>query len=60
MGTIYHGTADEIVPISEALALAIAAGDETTFAEIPNGEHNDIPMSLLRTQLKELLPLNLN
>ena len=58
--TIYHGTADEIVPISEARALASAAGDEATFVEISNGEHNDIPMSLLRAQLKELLPLNQN
>ena len=58
--TIYHGTADEIVPISEARALASAAGEDATFVEIPNGEHNDIPMSLLRAQLKDQLRLNLN
>lgn len=56
--TIYHGTNDEIVPISEARALANAGGDDATFVEILSGEHNDIPMSLLRAQLKELLPLN--
>lgn len=39
----------------KARALASAAGDNATFVEIPMGEHNDIPMSLLRTQLRELL-----
>lgn len=58
--TIYHGTADEIVPISEARALASAAGEDATFVEIFNGEHNDIPMSLLRAQFKDQLRLNLN
>ena len=54
--TIYHGTADEIVPISEARDLAEANRDHATFVEIANGEHNDIPMNLLLSRLKELLP----
>ena len=56
--TIYHGTADEIVPISEARDLAEANRDHATFVEIANGEHNDIPMNLLLSRLKELRPLN--
>lgn len=50
--TILHGTDDDMIPISEARALA-AASTHATFIEIPGAGHNDVPMRQLQTQLQK-------
>lgn len=50
--TILHGSDDDMVPISEARALA-AACSHATFIEIPGAGHNDVPMDQLQSLLKE-------
>lgn len=50
--TILHGSNDEMVPVSEARALAAAAGSHATFTEIPCAGHNDVPMNQLRSILQ--------
>lgn len=51
--TVFHGTADEIVPVSQGRRLAGAAVDGT-FVEVPDGTHNDIPPMLLRERFAAL------
>ncbi|HQZ68075.1 MAG TPA: alpha/beta hydrolase [Planctomycetaceae bacterium] len=51
---ILHGSEDDMVPLSEARALA-AANAHAQFTEIPGAGHNDIPIPQLRTLLKKLL-----
>jgi pimeloyl-ACP methyl ester carboxylesterase len=51
---IFHGTSDKLIPIEEARALAFASGDISRLTEIPGGEHNDIPMHLLRKELRRI------
>ncbi len=51
--TIFHGTADEFVPVDQARALADARSG-AVFIEIPGGTHNDIPITLLRDTLHNL------
>ncbi len=51
--TILHGSEDDMVPLSEARALATASA-HAQFTEIPGAGHNDIPMPQLRTLLKKL------
>jgi pimeloyl-ACP methyl ester carboxylesterase len=51
---IFHGTSDKLIPMEEARALAIASGDTSRLTEIPGGEHNDIPMQLLRQELRRI------
>ena len=51
---IFHGTSDKLIPIEEARALAFASGDISRLTEIPGGEHNDIPMHLLRQELRRI------
>lgn len=48
---IFHGTSDKLIPISEARSLAFASGDPSRLTEIADGEHNEIPMHLLRRDL---------
>lgn len=48
---IFHGTSDKLIPIAEAQLLAFASGDASRLTEISGGEHNDIPMHLLRQEL---------
>ena len=51
---IFHGTSDKLIPIEEARLLAFASGDTSRLTEIPDGEHNDIPMHLLRKELRRI------
>jgi pimeloyl-ACP methyl ester carboxylesterase len=51
---IFHGTSDKLIPIAEARCLAFASGDISRLTEIPGGEHNDIPMHLLRQELRRI------
>jgi len=51
--TIFHGTADEFVPVHQGRTLASAAAD-ARFVEIPGGQHNDIPLQRLRAELEQL------
>ena len=51
---IFHGTSDKLIPIEEARLLAFASGDTSRLTEIPDGEHNDIPMHLLRQELRRI------
>ena len=51
---IFHGTSDKLIPIAEARSLAFACGDTSRLTEIPDGEHNDIPMHLLRQELRRI------
>jgi pimeloyl-ACP methyl ester carboxylesterase len=43
---VVHGTADDIIPVSQPRRLAAAVGDKTDFVyiEIPGGDH-DSPLS---------------
>lgn len=50
--TILHGTDDDMIPISEARALA-AASSHATFVEIPGAGHNDVPKPQLQTLLQK-------
>ena len=50
---VFHGTADDMVPVSQGRALAQAA-ENARFIEIPGGVHNEIPMMHLRKELDEL------
>ena len=51
---IFHGTSDRLIPLEEARLLAFASGDISRLTEIPGGEHNDIPMHLLRQELRRI------
>ena len=51
---IFHGTSDKLIPIEEARLLAFASGDTSRLTEISGGEHNDIPMHLLRQELRRI------
>ena len=51
--TVFHGTADEMIPIAHGRSLTTAARD-ATFVEIPEGVHNEIPMMQLRSELGRL------
>ena len=50
--TIFHGSADSMVPIGHARRLAEAGGTRVTFHEIEGAEHNHLPHSQLRMTLK--------
>lgn len=58
---MFHGTADQIVPIEEGRELFTAApqcsteGCEKTFVEIHGAGHNDIPVNRLRDHVFQLL-----
>ncbi len=49
--TVLHGAEDEMVPVSEARALA-AASAHATFLEIPGAGHNDVPSQALKKLLE--------
>ncbi|MFN0055174.1 MAG: alpha/beta hydrolase [Planctomycetales bacterium] len=48
--TIFHGTDDDLVPVSHGRTLARLAR-QSHFVEIPHGTHNNIPMGQLRAAL---------
>ena len=50
---LFHGTADDIVPLSQGKLLATHSGN-ARLIEIPGGNHNSIPMGLFLTELKEI------
>jgi len=50
---VFHGTADETVPVAHGRELSAAAVD-ARFFEIPGAGHNNIPMHRLGTELKKL------
>ena len=51
--TLFHGTADEIVPIAQS---QILAGKSTLarLIEIPHATHNNVPFTLLRAELESV------
>ncbi|MCR9202698.1 MAG: alpha/beta hydrolase [Planctomycetaceae bacterium] len=49
---IFHGTDDQIVPISLGRKLA-AAGRLIQFIEVPGGRHNELPAGRLRSLLQQ-------
>ncbi len=51
---IFHGTADEIVPVIQGRALASKSAN-ARFIEIPGATHNEIPMLQLRHELEQIL-----
>lgn len=51
--TIFHGTADDIVPLSQGRILA-SHSDNARLIEVPGGTHNNIPADLLLTELKTI------
>lgn len=51
--TIFHGTDDQLIPLSHAQQLAQAAVD-VRLMEIPGGTHNDIPLMQLRAELNRI------
>lgn len=51
--TIYHGTDDEMIPLSQARQLAHAAV-AAQLVEISGGTHNDIPLMQLREELDRI------
>jgi len=50
---VFHGTADDMVPIAHGRELA-QASEDARFIEIPVASHNDIPVDRLRTELDRL------
>ena len=52
--TIFHGSADSMVPIANAKRLAEAGGTRVTFHEIEGAEHNHLPRSQLRKTFKAI------
>ena len=50
---VFHGTADDMVPVAHGRELA-QASTGARFIEIPGGGHNDIPMYRLRAELERL------
>ncbi len=50
--TILHGIEDDMVPVSEARALA-AASSHANFVEIPGAGHNDLPLHRLQMLLEK-------
>lgn len=52
--TIFHGTADKMIPLAQGQLLADASM-HANFIEIQSGEHNDIPMLRLRELLNSIL-----
>ncbi len=52
--TIYHGTADKMVPVAHGRELSQASGN-SRFIEIAGATHNEIPMHRLRADLENLL-----
>lgn len=53
--TIFHGTADEMVPFSHAEELK-AAARHARLIRVPGGQHNLVPTHQLRAALRELRP----
>ena len=53
---VFHGSADQIVPVEHGRKLAGEATD-ARLIEIPGGEHNGIPMNRLRIELQEVKTL---
>ena len=51
--TVFHGTADEIVPLEHGRELADALSG-ARFVELPGAGHNDIPIRQLRSELHRL------
>lgn len=49
---VFHGTEDQIVPISLGRKLA-AAGRLLQFIEVPGGSHNELPAGRLRSLLQQ-------
>ena len=52
--TIFHGSEDDMVPVSHGRALAEAAASGN-FIEVRGAVHNEIPVLQLRKELDELL-----
>ena len=50
---VTHGTADAFVPIEQGKRLS-EAFPNCEWIEVSDGEHNDIPMFVLRTKLKDI------
>ena len=50
---IFHGTADDIVPLSQGRLLA-SRSNRSQLIEVAGGTHNSIPMASLMTQLKAI------
>ena len=50
---VFHGTADDMVPVSQGRKLA-SQSPHARFIEIANGTHNNIPMRQLRDELKRI------
>ncbi len=50
---VFHGTADDLVPVAHGRKLA-AAAPAGRYIEIAGGEHNEIPMQRLRAELEGL------
>ena len=51
---VFHGTADEIVPVNQGRTLA-SQSPQARFIEIPGATHNEIPMIQLRQELEQIL-----
>lgn len=50
---VFHGTADDMVPVAHGRELAQASAD-ARFIEFPGAGHNEIPMRRLRTELNRI------
>lgn len=54
--TIFHGTQDEVIPLSNALRLTRMLKQGDRFIIIPNGRHNDLPAdSVYQHELRRTL-----
>ncbi len=51
--TLFHGTSDEIVPVSQSHVLVSKAAN-ARLIELPGVTHNNVPMGSLRTQLERI------
>lgn len=51
--TVFHGTADEFIPLEHGRELAHAL-PHARFVELPGAGHNDIPMSQLRSEFSRI------
>ncbi len=50
---VFHGTADEMIPLSHGRTLAQAA-QNAKFIEIQGGVHNEVPTMALRKELDRI------
>lgn len=50
---VFHGTADDMIPIEQGRKLA-QASSRSEFISIPGGGHNEVPVSLLCAKLESL------